>query len=173
MPTDRNDDFQRFSLQFADSPNTNKVCILMQQEQHTMKYLKVPPLPPVGSIERHVAGKINNSLHASFKRSSQDHEKAESDSDCREHEPLKPTISSPLWLVTHDDVMKWKHFSRYWPFVWGIHRSPVNSSHKGQWRGAWMFSLICAWTDRWIDNRDAGDFRRYRVHYDVTVMTFI
>ena len=37
-------------------------------------------------------------------------------------------------------------FSRYWPFVRGIHRSPVNSPHKGQsrWRGALMFSLICA-----------------------------
>ena len=27
----------------------------------------------------------------------------------------------------HDDVMKWKHFLHYWPFVRGIHRSPVNS----------------------------------------------
>ena len=43
----------------------------------------------------------------------------------------------------HDDVIKWKHFPRYWPFVRGIHRSPVNSSHKGQWCGALMFSLIC------------------------------
>ena len=37
--------------------------------------------------------------------------------------------------------MKWKYFPRYWPFVPGIHRSPVNSPHKGQWRGALMFSL--------------------------------
>ena len=44
----------------------------------------------------------------------------------------------------HDDVIKWKHFPRYWPFVRGIHRSPVNSPDKGQWRGALMFSLICA-----------------------------
>ena len=44
----------------------------------------------------------------------------------------------------HDDVIKWKHFPCYWPFVRGIHRSPVNSPHKGQWRGALMFSLICA-----------------------------
>ena len=43
----------------------------------------------------------------------------------------------------HDDVIKWKHCSRYWPFVPGIHRSPVNSLHEGQWRGALMFSLIC------------------------------
>ena len=39
----------------------------------------------------------------------------------------------------HDDVMKWKHFPRYWPFVRGIHRSPVNSPHKCQWRGALNF----------------------------------
>ena len=42
--------------------------------------------------------------------------------------------------ATHDDVIKWKHFPRYWPFVRGIHRSPVNSLYKGQWRGALMFS---------------------------------
>ena len=41
----------------------------------------------------------------------------------------------------HDDVMKWKYVPRHWPFVWGIHRSPVNSPHKGQWRGALMFFL--------------------------------
>ena len=47
-------------------------------------------------------------------------------------------------LHIHDDVIKWKHFPRYWPCVRGIHRSPVNSPHKGQWRGALVFSLICA-----------------------------
>ena len=70
----------------------------------------------------------------------------------------------------HDDVIKWKHFPRYWPFVRGIHRSPVNSPHKGQWRGALMLSLICVWINGWVNNRDAGDLRRYRTHYDVTVM---
>ena len=47
--------------------------------------------------------------------------------------------------LPHDDVIKWKHFPRYWPFVPGIHWSPLNSPHKGQWRGALMFSLICVW----------------------------
>ena len=42
------------------------------------------------------------------------------------------------------DVIKWKSFPRYWPFVRGIHRLPVNSPHKGQWRGALMFTLIYA-----------------------------
>ena len=49
-------------------------------------------------------------------------------------------------LLMHDDVIKWKHFPRYWPFVRGFHRSPVNSPLKGQWRGALVFSLICAWS---------------------------
>ena len=70
----------------------------------------------------------------------------------------------------HDDVIKWKHFPRYWPFVRGIHRSPVNSPHKGQWRGALMFSMICARINGWVYNGEAGDLRRNRAHYDVTVM---
>ena len=68
----------------------------------------------------------------------------------------------------HGDVIKWKHVPRYWPFVRGIHRLPVNSPHKGQWRGALMFSLIYAWINDWINNREAGDLRRHR--YDVIVM---
>ena len=71
---------------------------------------------------------------------------------------------------THDDVIKWKHFPRYWPLVRWIHRSLVNSPHKGQWRGALMFSLICVWINGWVNNREAGDLRRYRAHYNVTVM---
>ena len=46
----------------------------------------------------------------------------------------------------HDDVIKWKHFPRYWPFVW------ING---------------------WVNKREAGDLRRYRAHYDVTVLTSI
>ena len=61
-------------------------------------------------------------------------------------------------------------FRRYWPFVRGIYRSPVNSPHKGQWRGALMFSLICVWINGWVNNGDAGDLICYRAHYDVTVM---
>ena len=70
----------------------------------------------------------------------------------------------------HDDVIKWKHLPRYWPFVRGIYRSPVNSPHKGQWRGALLFSLICAWINGWVNTRGAGDLRRHRAHYDVIVM---
>ena len=66
----------------------------------------------------------------------------------------------------HDDVIKWKHFPRHCPFVRGTHRSPVNSPHKGQWRGALMFSLTCAW----INNLEAGDLRRHRTHYDISAI---
>ena len=48
---------------------------------------------------------------------------------------------------------------------------PVNSPHKGQWRGALMFSLISAWINSWVNNREAGDLRRNRAHYDVIVMS--
>ena len=75
------------------------------------------------------------------------------------------------WVAQdHNDVIKWKHFPRHWPFVRGIHRSPVNSPHKGQWRGALMFSLICAWINDWVNNREAGELRRHHTHYDITVM---
>ena len=86
-------------------------------------------------------------------------------------EPLLRMTIDTNWntvAMNHDEVIIWKHFLRYWPFVRGIHRSPVNSSHKGQWRGALMFPLICAW----INNREAGDMRRYRAHYDVIVMIY-
>ena len=72
--------------------------------------------------------------------------------------------------IYHDDVIKWKNFPRYWPFVRGIHRSPVNSPHKGQWRGALIFSLICAWINVWVNNREAGGLRCHCVHYDDIVM---
>ena len=85
----------------------------------------------------------------------------------------KQLISSPPqeYLNWYHDVIKWKHFPRYWPFVRGIHRSPVNFPHKGQWRGALMFSLIWAWMNGWINNGKASDLRHYLAHYEVTVMT--
>ena len=35
----------------------------------------------------------------------------------------------------------------------------------------WWF-FICAWINGWVNNREAGDVRRHRAHYDVTVMLF-
>ena len=55
----------------------------------------------------------------------------------------------------------------------GIHRSPVNSRHKDQWRGALMFSFICTRINGWVNNGDAGDLRCHRAHYDVAVMATV
>ena len=63
-----------------------------------------------------------------------------------------------LSYLISSNLIKWKHFPRYWPFVRGIHRSPVNSPHKGQRRGALMFSLIWAWINGWVNNGGDGWF---------------
>ena len=67
-------------------------------------------------------------------------------------------------------IIKWKHFPRQWPLVREIHRSPVNSPHKGQRCRSLMFSLICARTNSWSHNEDAGVLRHHYAHYDVIVM---
>ena len=70
----------------------------------------------------------------------------------------------------------WRHqmetFSTLLAFCTGIHRSPVYSPHKGQWRGALMFSMIYAWTNSWANNKDACCLRLHRAHYNVTVMKY-
>ena len=65
-------------------------------------------------------------------------------------------------LRYHNDVIKWQHFPRYWPFVRGIHRSPELCCF-----------FICAWINGWVNNRDNGDLRHHRAHYDVIVMCFV
>ena len=80
-------------------------------------------------------------------------------------------VTLAIYHSCHDDVIKREHFPSYWPFARGIHRSPVNSPNKGQWRGALMFSLICACINGWGNNREAGDLRHNRAHYEVIVMT--
>ena len=77
-------------------------------------------------------------------------------------------------------IMWWRHqmetFSALLAFVRRIDRSPVNSPHKGQWRGkcfrlmtsSWhMHKTICARINAWVNNRKAGDFTRHRAHYYV------
>ena len=69
----------------------------------------------------------------------------------------------------NDDVIKRKHFHVTGPLCGEFtgHRwIPL----KCQWHEALMFSLICAWTNSWVHNREAGDLRHRRAHYDVTVM---
>ena len=70
------------------------------------------------------------------------------------------SVTARRFLLHHDDVIKWKHFPHYWPFVRGIRRSSVNYPRKDQWREVLMFSLICAWANSWANNGDPGDFRR-------------
>ena len=64
---------------------------------------------------------------------------------------LQKYVAHIIMAQYHDDIM-------------------MDSPQKGQWRRALMFSLICTWTDSWVNNRDTGDFKRLRAHYDVTVM---
>ena len=87
-------------------------------------------------------------------------------------------ILSPLvWaqLLAQWQPSPWWHhqmetFSVLLAICAGIHWSPVNSPHKGQWRGALMFSLICASINDWVNNHETGDLRRHCAHCDVIVM---
>ena len=85
----------------------------------------------------------------------------------------QPGCPQPCIDLVYDDVTKWKHFPLHWPFVRGINRWSVNSPHKGQWRGALIFSLICVWTNGWTNHRDVGNLRRHRAYNDVIVMSLI
>ena len=78
------------------------------------------------------------------------------------------TIDTPLFAPW------WRHqteiFSALLALCVGNSPVPVNSPHKGQWRGALIFSLIFDWINSWVNNRGAGDLRRHRAHHDVIVM---
>ena len=68
----------------------------------------------------------------------------------------------------------WRHqmksFSALLAFCVGNSTVTVDSPHKGQWRGALMFSLICTSINSWANNGDAGELKRHRAHYDVSAM---
>ena len=75
------------------------------------------------------------------------------------------------WLSRwHDDVIKWKHFPRYWPFVRVIHRHRWIPLTKASDAEFWCFLWSIPWINSWINNREAGDLRHHRAHYDVIVM---
>ena len=92
----------------------------------------------------------------------------------RSHRPFWMTSSGPPRWLEVTRYSWWRHqietFSALLAICGGIHRSPVNAPHKGQCRGALVFSLICVWLNCWVNNREAGDLRRYRAHYDVTII---
>ena len=91
----------------------------------------------------------------------------------RGDELIRPDVTDSIVMMLHDDIIKSKHFPRYWPFLRGIHRSPVNSPHKGQWRGALMFFWSSPRINGWVNNRKAGDLRRHRAYYDVILMMLV
>ena len=72
------------------------------------------------------------------------------------------------WDVKSTPLTWWRHQMETFSALLAL--SSVNSPDKGQRRGASMLYLICAWTNVWVNNRDGGNLRRYRAHYDVTVM---
>ena len=77
--------------------------------------------------------------------------------------------------LSHDEVIKWKHFRRFWPFVClggGGGGKPVTGGFPSQMPVTLNVDVFCGmrWTNGWANNRDAGDFRRHGAHYDVTVI---
>ena len=78
----------------------------------------------------------------------------------------------------HDvDVTWWRHQMETFSALLALcaRNSPVTGEFPAQRPVTrdLMFSLICTWTNDWVNNRDAGDLRRHRGHYDVTIMTYI
>ena len=75
-----------------------------------------------------------------------------------------------LWMDCHWALWTWwRHqietFSALLALCEG--NPPVSGLQS---RETLMYSLICAWTNGWAKTRDAGDLRRHRAHYNVTVI---
>ena len=68
-------------------------------------------------------------------------------------------INVDVLVSSHDGVIKWKRFSRYWPFVRGIRLTTASDAEL--WRIFFYLRL---------NKREAADLKRHRIHYDVTVM---
>ena len=68
----------------------------------------------------------------------------------------------------------WRHqmetFSALLALCEGNRRSPDGFPSQRPLARSLVFSLICAWTNGWANNRYVGDMRRHCTHYDVTVM---
>ena len=82
-------------------------------------------------------------------------------------------INYNMMTSSNGNIFRVTGHLRYWLLVRGIRRSPANSSHKGQWHEALVFSLICARIYGWVNNVEAGDLRRHLAHYDVIVMNVL
>ena len=85
-------------------------------------------------------------------------------------------INVTTLMIAYIFIPWWRHqieiLSALRDLCVGSCRPPVNSPHKGQWRGTLMFSLICAWTNVWVNHWNAGDLRCHHAHYLVIVMTW-
>ena len=72
------------------------------------------------------------------------------------------TVAVASWWTWGEFLSCWRHqmetFSALLAICAGNSSVPV------------MFSLICIWINRWVNNGEADDLRRYRAHYDVIVM---
>ena len=76
------------------------------------------------------------------------------------------TYSETITMMTSSN----KNIFRVTGHLCGEFTGHRNSPHKGQWRSALMFSLICAWINGWVNNGKAGDFRHHRAQYNVIVL---
>ena len=75
--------------------------------------------------------------------------------------PYPLCIIHLTFLWPHDDVIKWKQFPRYWPFVW---------LHKGQLRGALIFIFDLRWNKRLGKQSWGCVLRCQGAHHHVIVM---
>ena len=88
---------------------------------------------------------------------------------------LSPVITRPkitwYWMQSSNDQCKpHSALSSQWtPYLYAM-TLPALCKGNSPVNGAWMFSLICAWINFWVNNREASDFRYRRVHYDAFVM---
>ena len=76
---------------------------------------------------------------------------------CLENSLVLPVLSAGPLTRTNDDVIKWKYSSALLALCAG------NSSYAELWFSLWPAPEV------WVNNRESGDLRRYRAHYDVTV----
>ena len=145
---------------------------------HQLQKSDTPILRVRNSVEDKVTLKSNKIMHKYhiFAHNGVNTSLCQCRTQCNEQTKDNPDACDGIYTIIvtnnhHDDVIKWKHFPCYWRFVRGIHRWLVNSPHKSQWRGSLMFSFIYAWINGSVNNREAGDLRRHRAHYDVIIMT--
>ena len=75
-------------------------------------------------------------------------------------------------LLWYDDVIQWKHFTRYWPWC------GESTGHRWIPRTKASDAELCCflrftWINGWVNNREAVDLRRHHAQFDVTVMSLV